>query len=66
MNKSDWGKQIWYTTTYMWNKKNTNEYNTKQKRTHIHRKENCGYQSGKRRGKGQTGSLGLTDTNYYI
>ena len=46
--------------------KNTNEYPTKQKRTHIHRKENCGYQRGERREKGQTGSLGLTDTNYYI
>ena len=39
---------------------------TKQKQTHRHRKQNCGYQRGERRGEGQIRGMRLTDTNYRI
>ena len=56
-----------YDIAYMRNLKiNTNECKTKQKKTHRHRKETCGYHRGERRGEGQTRGMGLTDTNYYI
>ena len=35
---------------------------TKQKQTHRHRKQTCGYQ----RGEGQIRGMELTDKNYYI
>ena len=37
---------------------------TKQKQTHRHRRQTCGYQRG--REEVEIRSLGLTDTNYYI
>ena len=37
-----------------------------QKQTHEHRKQIHGYQRRKDTGEGETGSLGLADTNYYI
>ena len=37
---------------------------TKQKQTHRHRKQTCGYQRGK--WEGQIRGMGLTNTNYYI
>ena len=37
---------------------------TKQKQTHRHRKQTCGYRSGG--GKGQIGGMGLRDKNYYM
>ena len=39
---------------------------TKQKQTHRHREQTCGFQGGKGVGEGWTGSLGLVDANYYI
>ena len=40
---------------------------TKQKQTHRYRKQTCGCQGmGGGVGEGKTGSLGLTDANYYI
>ena len=39
---------------------------TKQKQTHRHREQTCGYQGGWREAEGWTGSLGLVDANYYI
>ena len=38
----------------------------KQEETHRHRKQIHGYQRRKDTGEGETGSLGLADTNYYI
>ena len=38
----------------------------KQKETHRHREQTCGYQSKKGVGKGWNGSLGLGDVSYYI
>ena len=37
---------------------------TKQKQTHRHREQTCGYQGVV--GEGRIGSLGLVDANYYI
>ena len=37
----------------------------KQKRTHRHREQTCGYQ-GEVVGEGWIGNLGLADENYYI
>ena len=39
---------------------------TKQKQTHRHREQTCGYQGGGGEGVGWAGSLGLVDANYYI
>ena len=39
---------------------------TKQKTTHRHRKETCGFQGGEELGKGQIRSLGLVDAYYHI
>ena len=39
---------------------------TKQKQNHRHRKQTHGYQKGEGEREGQVGSMGLTDTNYYI
>ena len=38
----------------------------KQKQNHGHREQTCGCQGGEGVGEGWIGSLGLTDTNYYI
>ena len=38
----------------------------KQKQAHRYRKQICGYQGGKKRGKGQIRGMGLTDINYYV
>ena len=38
----------------------------KQKRTHRHREQTCGFQGGGEVGKGRIGNLGLADANYYI
>ena len=38
----------------------------KQKETHRHREQTCGYQEGEWVGEGWIGSLGLADANYYI
>ena len=38
---------------------------TKQKQTHRHREQTCGYQRGEE-GVGWTGSLGLVDANFCI
>ena len=42
-------RQISYATAYMWNLKKMIQMNlfTKQKQTHRHRKQTCGYQRGK-------------------
>ena len=49
----------------MWNLKyNTNEQ--KQKQTHRHRDQTCGWQGGGRVGDKRIGSVGLADANYYI
>ena len=39
---------------------------TKQKPTHRHRKETCGFQVGEELGKGQMRSFGLVDAHYHI
>ena len=39
---------------------------TKQKQTHRHRKQTCGYQREKGAEKGKIESEGLTDTHRYI
>ena len=39
---------------------------TKQKQTHRHREQTCGYQGGGGVGEGWIGSLGLVGANYYI
>ena len=39
---------------------------TKQKQTHRHRKQTCGYQRGGKNEEGQIRDLGLTDTNYFM
>ena len=51
----------------MWNLKNVTEMNVsmKQKHTHRHRKQTCGFQRGGEK-EGWTGSLGLVDTNHDI
>ena len=36
----------------------------KQKQTHRHREQTCGYQGGGGVGEGWTGSLGLADAKY--
>ena len=36
---------------------------TKQKQTHRHRKQTCGYQRGEGKGR-QIRNMGLTDTNH--
>ena len=38
----------------------------KQKETHRHREQTCGYQRGGEVREGWTGSLGLAGANYYI
>ena len=38
----------------------------KQKQTHGHREHTCGCQGGEGVREGGTGSLGLSDANYYI
>ena len=39
----------------------------KQKQTHRHREQTCGYQGvGEAVGEGEIGNLGLADANYYI
>ena len=38
---------------------------TKQKQTHRHRKQTCGYQRGEEKGEGQIWGMRLTDINYY-
>ena len=38
----------------------------KQKETHTHREQTCGFQSKKGMGKGWSGSLELRDVSYYI
>ena len=38
----------------------------KQKHTHRHREQTCGYQGGGRMGEGWAGGLGLVDARYYI
>ena len=40
--------EILYGMTYKWNLKNNTNKLTKQKQTHIRRKQNFGYQRGKR------------------
>ena len=58
-------RQILYDIIYMWNlKNNTNELFTKQKQTHKHRKQSCGYQ--RVRGEREISSMGLTDTRHYV
>ena len=37
----------------------------KQKQTHRHREQSCGFQGGGG-AEGRTGNLGLADANYYI
>ena len=39
---------------------------TKQKQTHSHSEQTCGFQGGGEVGTGWSGSLGLADANYYI
>ena len=39
---------------------------TRQKQTHRHRKQTCGYQRGEERREGQIRGMGLTDINHYI
>ena len=39
---------------------------TKQKQTHGHREQTCGYQGRGGEGEGWTGNSGLVDANYYI
>ena len=39
---------------------------TKQKQTHRHREQTCGYQGGRKVGKGWSWRLGLADVSYYI
>ena len=47
-SKSDRERQIPYDITYMWNLKyDTNELICKQKETHRHREQPCGYQGGR-------------------
>ena len=36
---------------------------TKQKQTHRHKKQTCGYQRGDGKGEGQIKGMGLTVTN---
>ena len=38
----------------------------KQKQTHRHREQTCGWHGGGEEGEGWTGSLGLVGENYYI
>ena len=38
----------------------------KQKETHRHREQTCGYQGGGGMGEERTSSLGLADENYYV
>ena len=38
----------------------------KQKQTHRHREQTCGYQRKGGVGEGRIGSFGLADANYYI
>ena len=38
---------------------------TKQKLTHRHTEQTCGWQRGTGVGEGWTGSLGLVDANHY-
>ena len=38
---------------------------TKQKQTHRHREQTCGYQGGGGVGEGKIGNLRLGDANYY-
>ena len=39
---------------------------TKQKQTHRHTKQTCGWQGGGGLGEGWIGRLGLADANYFI
>ena len=39
---------------------------TRQKQTHRHREQTCGWQGGMGVGEGWSGSLGLAAANYYI
>ena len=39
---------------------------TKEKQTHRHREQTCGFRGGGGEGVGRTGSLGLVDANYFI
>ena len=64
-------KTILYNIIYMWNLKNdTNEcivkekQAPKQKQTHPHWKQTCGYQRREGRGKGQVRDLALIDINH--
>ena len=57
---------VWY-HLYVESKKiiQMNVY-AKQKQTHRHRKQTCGYQMGERKGEGQIRGMKLIDTNYHI
>ena len=51
----------------MWNLKYEQmNVSMKQKQTHRHREQTCGYQGEEGVGEGRIGSLGLADANYYI
>ena len=38
----------------------------KQKQTHRHRKQTCGYQKEEGMGEAQIKGMGLTNANYYV
>ena len=40
--------------------------NAKEKQIHRYRKQNCGYQRERERGRDKIRIVGLTDINYYI
>jgi len=66
-------KKILYCITYIWNLKNNKNEGIIPKKTHRYRKRLTDIENKfvvtkaeKERGEGQTRSMGLTDTNYYI
>ena len=66
-NKSDRERQISYDITYINLEKNdAKNLLTKQKQTHILRKQTYGYQRGKGVEERLISSLGLADTDCYI